>query len=402
MKQRHLIKTGLALSLSLGAAPFARADTFATPIVAPTQVPVFQFTTTTTTASPTYNRAAIATGLNIYNTNNPAGSSGIGSAVAYATSSGFVPASTGTYTINESATGFDPADYIQYIYQPALVPTTAATALQGIKYGYYPANATNSGTYNVSLTGATPYQLVNAGYYPTNNATTYPQTPGSGYYSEGTATTTVLYNNPGSTTSIPDNNATTGGTQVLTIGNSTTTISSFNSITIDGLSHPFIGDLVATLSHNGVTVDLFDHTGADNNPSDPNYNYGQGSAASFDGNNYTFSTSGASLASVPDLTSAPDGTTYITSGNAASGFDTANAGNTLNSFVGQSVTGAWTLNIKDEQPDDTGSFTGFSFNINNDGASAAPEPSEWAALGLSAFGLAGLLLRVRRRNTNNA
>lgn len=391
MKRRLFIKAGLALSLGLGLAPLVHAATYGTTVVAPTQTQAFQFSTTTTTASPTYNRVAIAAGLNVYGTNNPAASSGIGSAVTYATSSSFVSGAAGTYTVNTSATGFDPADYIQYIYQPTLDPSSAANALKNVKYAYYAGNTSNSGSYNVSLTGSTAYQFVDAGYY-SNNAT-YPQIPGNGYYSEGTATTTVLYDNPGSTTSVPDN-STTGASQTLTVADATT-ITDFDSITIDNLTHPFIGDLVATLTHGGVSVDLFDHTGADNTPSDPNYNYGQGSAASFDGNNYTFGLTGASLAAVSDFTSAPDGTTYIAAGNAANGFDKANAGKTLSNFIGQSLAGAWTLTLKDEQPDDTGSFTGFSFNVNQ--ASAAPEPSEWAALGFTAFGIAGLLLRARRR-----
>ncbi len=386
----HTPKASLALGIiaALGAASSAHAQTYSTTIVAPKQTQVFQFSTTTTTASPTYNRVAIATGFNDFSKSTP-GLSGIGSAVAYATSSAFTPQSTGTYTVSTTATGFDPADYIQYIYQPALVTASPTT---GVKYGYFPANTTNSGSYDVSLTGVTPYQFVNAGYYSPSK---YPQVPGNGYYSEGTATTTVLYDDPGSTAAIPDN-STTGVSQMITVAD-TTIITSFNSITIDGLNHPFIGDLVATLTHTGVngttTVDLFDHVNANNTPGSPGFNYGQGSGASFDGKNYTFSLAGASLGAVPDFTSAPDGTTYMASGNASGGYDTANAGNTLNSFVGQSAAGVWTLSIKDEQLDDTGSFTGFSFTLN-----AAPEPSQYAAFAIGLLGLGALALRARRKN----
>ncbi len=390
-KRPTALNGSLAAGLLLAGIATAHAQTYSTTIVAPTQTVVDTFSTTTTPSSPTYNRVAIAAGLNNYTTTTP-GLSGIGTAVAYATSPSFVPTATGTYTINTSTSGFDPADYIQYIYQPALATASPTT---GVQYGYFADNSTNNGSYNVSLTGATAYQFVNAGYYSTNN-TNDPQTPGSGFYSEGTSNTTVLYDNPGSTSAIPDN-STTGASQTITVTN-TNAITTFNSITIDGLSHPFIGDLVATLTHTGAngttTVDLFDHVGANNTPGSPGYNYNQGSSASFDGNNYTFALSGASLAAVPGGTAAPDGVTYMASGNATTGFDTADANNTLNSFLGQSEAGTWTLSIKDEQLDDTGSFTGFSFTVNN----AAPEPSQYAAFGLGVLGIGALALRARRRS----
>jgi hypothetical protein len=389
----------------------AHAQTFGTTVVAPSQTVVDQFSTTTTTASPTYNRVAIAAGLNVYSAGNPAASSGIGAAVTYATSPAFTPTATGSYTVNTSATGFDAGNYIQYIYSPALVATTAATALKNVDYGYYPGNTTNSGSYTVNLNGANPYQFVDSGYY-SNNAT-YPQVPGNGFYSEGTATTTVIYNNPGSTSTVPDPSTPTATvpsvpgkvSQTLNVTNAST-ISAFNSITIDGLSDTFIGDLTATLTHNGVTVDLFDHTGADNNPNDPNYNYGLGSAAKFDGNNYTFALSGASLAAVQDFNEAPDNVSYAASGNAAGGFDPANAGNTLNSFLNQSVFGAWTLNFTDSQGDDTGSFTGFSFEVNNNPNAPVPEASTGLGFGLLlsliVLGRAGQVLNARRRSAQSA
>lgn len=406
-------KASLALGIiaALGAASSAHAQTFSTTVVAPTQTQVFQFTTTTNpTTSPTYTRAAIASGLNTYNpVTNPAGPSGIGSAVDYATSSSFVPASAGgaagvgSYTINTSTSGFDPRCYIQYIYQPALVPTNSTTSVQGVQYGYFANNASNNGSYNVSLNGASPYQFVNAGYYSPSK---YPQTPGSGTYSEGTATTTVRYNNPGSQTNIPDPTAVTTPANPATGAGSSTTftptpisqtltvtdptvITSFNGITIVGLQHPVIGDLLCQLSHNGTTVDLFDHTGANAS------NYNQGSQAHFSGGNYTFSLSGADLSAVPDFANAPTSATYKATSNSASGFDTMNTANTLNSFVGMSAAGAWTLTFTDEQVDDTGSFLGFNFTINQ--PAAAPEPSQYAAFSIGLLGIGALALRARRR-----
>ncbi len=405
-RPRRLRPALVLLSGSLAAlTTAAHAQTFATTIVAPTQTQVLQFSTTTTTASPTYNRVAISAGLNTF-TGSQA-SSGIGSAVAYATSSSYTAASTGTYTVTTAASGFDADNFIQYVYSPSLDPSTPANSLKGAQYGFYAdntaastANASNSGSYNINLTGGSAYQFVNAGYY-SNNAT-YPQVPGNGFYSEGTVNTTVVYNNPGSTSFIPDATPTTKQgvntpgkvSQVLNVS-SANYITAFNSITIDGLNHPAIGDLTAILSHNGISVDLFDHTGAVSS-TDPNA--GQGSQAAFDGNNYTFALNGASLAAVQDYTNAPDGVTYAAAGNAVDGFDQADAGKTLNSFLGQTLTGAWTLTLEDSQPNDTGSFTGFSFGVNS---SPVPETSTAISFGLLlslvGLGRAGQLVLARRR-----
>lgn len=405
-RPRHFRPALVLLSGSLAALTgAAHAQTFSTTIIAPTQVQVLQFSTTTTTASPTYNRVAIGAGKNIFTGSQT--SSGIGSAVAYATSSSYTAASTGTYTVTTSASGFDPDNFIQYIYSPSLNPATAASALKGAQYGFYAdnttastADASNSGSYDVNLTGGSAYQFVNTGFY-SNNAT-YPQVPGNGFYSEGTVKTSVIYNNPGSTSFIPDGTngpATTHGkpgvvSQALNVS-SANYVSAFNSITIDGLNHTALGDLTAILSHNGISVDLFDHTGA---TSIADRNLDQGSLAAFDGNNYTFALNGASLAAVADGSNAPDDVTYAAAGNALDGFDKANAGKTLNSFFGQTLNGAWTLTLEDGQAGDTGSFTGFSFGVNS---APVPETSTGVSfgllLGLIGLGRAGQLVLARRR-----
>ena len=395
---RRLRPALVLLSGSLAAlAGAAHAQTFSTTIVAPSQVQVLQFSTTTTTASPTFNRVAISAGLNVFNGSQT--SSGIGSAVTYATSGSFAPTATGSYTVTTTASGFDPANFIQYVYSPSLDPTSAASARAGAQYGFFADNTSNSGSYNINLSGGSAYQFVNSGYYSPSK---YSQTPGSGTDSEGTVNTKLFYNNPGSTSFIPDDTPGPAGTngppgkvsQNLNVS-SANYVSAFNSITIDGLSHPVVGDLTAILSHNGISVDLFDHTGAVS-PTDPNL--GQGSQASFDGSNYTFSLLGASLAGVPDFTDAPAGVTYAAAGNAVDGFDMADANNTLNSFDGQLLNGGWTLTLEDGQAGDVGSFTGFSFNV---GSAPVPETSTGLSfgllLGLVGLGRAGQLALARRR-----
>ncbi len=390
IKHRHLRHIPLIGGVLLIGATAAHAQTYGTTVVNPFTTQVAQFSTTTTAGSPTFNRPAVARpGITV-----PTGVSGLGTAVAYF-KTGFTPGLTGTYTVQTSGVtyGVDAtnlSDYLQSIYQEASTVTPAG--ITNIVQSYNPPSATG-GSYNVSLTGNTNYTFVDHGYY---NAADYAANPADGP-SFGNATTTILYNNPGSTSTVPDDKTTgpntSSASQVLTV-NDTTTITSFTGITIEGLQQASIGDLTATLSHNGVTVDLFDHT----NASPANYN--QGSQASFgSGNTYTFALSGMALSAPPDYTVAPSGT-YMASGNAATGFDAANAGNTLANFFGQSVGGAWTLSLTDNEAGNgtggNGSFTGFSFGINGAPTIPAPEPSQYAAFAIGILGLGGLSLRARR------
>ncbi len=346
----------------------AHAQVFATTIVPPSSQVVATYTgDTTAPGTPTFNESFI----------------GGGTAVPYAAQVFTAPAAA-VYNVQTTVTsGYSSSnDFVQFLYSPTFTPSSPKTNYAGF---IQPTNGAVN--FSETLNANQQFTFVDGGIVNTD---------------VGTVQTVVTQINPGSTSTIPD--ATPGGVSQTLNVTSTNAINAFNSITIDGLNHGFIGDLTATLTHNGVTVDLFDHTGANNDPSSPGYNYGLGSAAQFSGGNYTFALSGASLAAVQDFTAASSAVTYQATGNAANGFAPANAGNTLNSFLNQSVFGAWTLNITDSQPDDTGSFTGFSFGINN--PAAVPETSTGLGFGLLLslimLGRAGQVLQARRRSTRPA
>lgn len=397
--KRTCSKNSIALAMiaALGTATAAHAQkTFSTTVVQPFTTAAGSFSTTTTASSPTFDRPAIARG----GVTNPTGLSGLGKAVAYATTV-YTPTQTGIYTVSDNLSGYGndgtASDYVQSLYTPTFSPTAGIT---NIVQSYNPP-ATSGGSYNINLTAGSNYTFVDHGYY---NASDFAANPAHGP-SFGNATTSLLFNNPGSQTTIPDASSTTQGqagapaSQKLTVSD-TTIITSFDGITVVGLQHPALGDLTATLSHNGVTVDLFDHTGATSTDPHASGNTGQGSQASFNSNNtYTFSLSGADLSAVPSPTGlqpsdAPSGT-YKATGNAQGGFDTANVGNSLASFIGQSVSGDWVLTMTDHQPDDAGSFLGFSFTVNT--PAAAPEPSQYASFAVGLLGLGGLAVRARSR-----
>jgi MYXO-CTERM domain-containing protein len=178
---------------------------------------------------------------------------------------------------------------------------------------------------------------------------------------------------------IPDNNP-TGISTSITVADSGT-ISSFDFVTITGLQHTWIGDLVITLSHDGTTVDIIDRVARITNT-------GAGDNSNLLGD-YTFQIAGASFSAAATAAANNDilspAIVYTTFPNATNGNSGAN--NTLNNFLGQTVSGVWTLTIADRESLDFGSFTGFSFGTHNS-TSEVPLPGSVALLGLGLLGFA--------------
>lgn len=175
---------------------------------------------------------------------------------------------------------------------------------------------------------------------------------------------------PGAGGAIPDGVAPSGtAINLSTVGVFTSTITvatsglitSFNSVTLTGLSHPQAGDLVITLSHGGRTVDLLDHVAA----SIPT-NFG--STADLSGD-YTFMIGGAAI--VGNAGTITPGT-YAPVANAAGGWSSAT--DLLSDFAGLDVQGAWTLTIRDLLRDDTGTLTSWAFDATLPTIAPPPPP----------------------------
>ena len=374
------------LGLAAGShSALAQGTDYSTTVVNPFFTNVDNFTTTTDTSSPTFNRPAIQLGGV---TPAPLNPSGIGTNVGYAVGS-FTPTDDNLYrvttTINSGYAASDASgssNLVQVLYQGAFDPTD--TSFANAQLAFNPAGTT--GSYFADLAGGQAYNFVNGGRYNIGNT--------GSQLSLGTVTTAIDEYNPG-TLSVVSQADTLGqpgiASQTLTLvgGGPVTT---FNSIDIVGLNQTFLGGLGATLTHDGVTVNLFDRVNAD--PS----NYYQGTSANFDGENYYFTDTGADLGEAAAAQEPPPGS-FADPGSVAGGIDNPYRSlDNLSAFDGLGLSGAWTLSVKDSDIGDDGSFLGFSFNASGTpAASPVPEASTWVSLGLGLVTLSGMMIAKRRR-----
>ena len=198
----------------------------------------------------------------------------------------------------------------------------------------------DAGFRNISLTAGTQYTLVVTGstfaQFGTYHASVY---TGGGEYPP----------------IIPDNSAT--GLAATNNVTDTFTVLGLNSVTITGLYHPRAGDLLATLSHGGVSIELTDRVNRTTATA-------TGSSALFFGD-YTFAPNGSDLGAA--ATGTPAGgidftQTYLPFLNGTVGQSSMLTGD-FTAFNGQSVAGNWTLTVADRNAGSVGYFSGFQFNV---------------------------------------
>ncbi len=203
----------------------------------------------------------------------------------------------------------------------------------------------------------------------------------------GTATgaNATSFSGSGTGFSIPDNNA-TGASSTITITDDL--IISDMTVTLNNLTHTWIGDLVASLTNlnTGTTVDLFNRIGRTGGS-------GFGDSSNF-GGNYSFNDASTgnlwtTAAGIDTSTTIPTGEYFSTTTNGAVSL--------LSAFSGQSALGTWQLSIKDLAGGDTGSFA--SWSISGQGQ-PVPEPA--SVLGLFAFGAMSAGSMIKRKQQQKA
>ena len=255
----------------------------------------------------------------------------------------FTVPTTGAYNIDvvSNPTGRDiygKWDDFVVLYQGAFDPAslTNAIASNDTIHLFGP----DAGLRNVNLTAGTTYTLV---------------TTGSSYSQFGSYHASVYSGGGDYPPAIPDNNA-TGLSATNTISDTFTALG-LNSVTITGLYHPHAGDLLATLSHGGVTIELIDRVGRATTTT-------TGSSALLFGD-YTFAPGGSDLGAA--ATAATSGGIDATLPYAPYLNGTPGQSSTLTgdfaAFNGKSVSGPWTLTVADRNPVYVGYFSGFSFNV---------------------------------------
>ena len=142
-------------------------------------------------------------------------------------------------------------------------------------------------------------------------------------------------------------------------------VGTLNSVTITGISHPRIGDLVVTLAHAGTTIELFDRVNRlTNGTSD------YGSKSIFTGGDYTFAAAGSdfSIASGTNLAVVDPTQIYNPFLNGTVGQSSTFTGD-FTAFNGKSVAGDWVLNVSDYKNGGSyfngpvAGYSGFKFNV---------------------------------------
>ncbi len=245
----------------------------------------------------------------------------------------FTVAKTGLYNFKTACTTPAVWENFMVLYRGSFDPTTP---LFGALFAVGGNDPSTQVIENVPLTAGTPYVWVTTSYLN----------------GEGGAFHNTLYTGGAAfPPTIPDNS---GKGLPLTVHVADTfAVGALNKVVITGLKHSNSGDLLATLTHGGVTIELFDRLGVAKD-GDP------GSNAAFNGD-YTFAASGADLgAAITDpINPAVAYRPYL---NGTAGQSSTLTGD-FTAFNGQSAAGDWTLNISDLDGQFIGSYSGFSLTL---------------------------------------
>ncbi len=187
----------------------------------------------------------------------------------------------------------------------------------------------------------------------------------------------VIGSGPGS--ALPDNSPAGFSSVISIVPNET--VNGDVVVTIDGLTHTWMGDLIVTLtSPSATSASIMSRVGS---PGPGSF----GDSTDW-GGTYDFSDNGPN--DLWAVASSLSGTQTVPSG----GYWATGAGSgamvSLNAiFAGELTAGDWVLNISDNAGGDVGSFGGWSLSVQS---SAIPEPSSL----LTALLGCGLLVRRRK------
>jgi subtilisin-like proprotein convertase family protein len=228
-----------------------------------------------------------------------------------------------------------------------------------------------------------------------NTTTTFKSLSGVGLVFAGTvsaiASLTVLpasavsFTGTGAGFNIPDNNA-TGASSTIVVPDSFSITDI--TVTLNNLTHTYIGDLIATLTYvpTNTTVSLFNRIEEGS---------GGGSDSSNFGGDYSFND--AFTGNIWEVAASGGGFFVIPSGNY---FPTGAGSSTLvpilTSLGGSQTAGDWRLTISDNGFSDTGSLGSWTLNLQGTPLAPVSVPESSSGLGLLALGLLGAGAALKR------
>lgn len=230
-----------------------------------------------------------------------------------------------------------------------------------------------------------------------NTTTTFKSLSGVGLVFAGTvsaiASLTVLpasavsFTGTGAGFSIPDNNA-TGASSTITVPTSSNFLITDITVTLDNLTHTWIGDLIANLTYvpTNTTVSLFNRIGR---PS-----FGPLGDSSDFGGDYSFNDAFTgnlwAVAANPAFFVIPSGNYFPT------GAGSSTLVPMLTSLGGSQTAGDWRLTISDVSVDDTGALGSWTLNLQGTPIAPVSVPESSSGLGLLALGLLGAGAALKR------
>ena len=230
-----------------------------------------------------------------------------------------------------------------------------------------------------------------------NTRTTFKSLSGVGVVFAGTvsaiASLTVLpasavtFTETGTGFSIPDDNA-TGASSTITVPTSSNFLITDITVTLNNLTHTWIGDLIATLTYvpTNTTVSLFNRIGrvSSDDGDGSNFNGTYSFNDAFTGNIWTVAASGGNGFNIPSGNYFPTGA------------DSSTLVPILTSLAGSQTAGDWRLTISDNEPEDTGALGSWTLNLQATPIAPVSVPESSSGLGLLALGLLGAGAALKR------
>ncbi|NCQ98702.1 MAG: proprotein convertase P-domain, (modular protein) [Microcystis aeruginosa L211-101] len=231
-----------------------------------------------------------------------------------------------------------------------------------------------------------------------NTTTTFKSLSGVGVVFAGTvsaiASLTVLpasavtFTGTGTGFSIPEDNA-TGASSTITVPTSSNFLITDITVTLDNLTHTWIGDLIANLTYvpTNTTVSLFNRIGRVSSE-------GFGDSSNFNG---TYSFNDAFTGDIWAVAASGNSSFVIPSGNY---FPTGASSSTLvpmlTSLGGSQTAGDWRLTISDNAELNTGALGSWTLNLQGTPIAPVSVPESSSGLGLLALGLLGAGAALKR------